>query len=416
MNNLFGNNNSFKEYLEKEQEKMMQQQEKADREALKTVFKDKIKVSFMFKVLKQIQKITNYYNDILKYYPGFFRIDPISTLMSTENVELDLCCHIVGIHTFNMLLTEEHERGTKQQSQKYIEEVANTVLEQVKVRQYGSMLFRKRKIFGNEDFLYYPTVYNLHVLLVYLITISNKIHNTDKTIVDGDVKRNTLNYYLANILGKSRAVLSVIDYDALDSGYPILRNIIEMYLTYLAFNYSNADIVEYMKFNDYKVHFDAEFKLPEEFEKEYLKNGKDVNKIAYLNYGWLDSIFEFEYLGIKKSYNFSDVVKLVNQLIYKDRKIKNYAFNLEVYYKKCHYHSHANLYGFRFPIIYIMDLCKGLGEVLLGIAYEINKIEKVDLFNGVDLVKAARLSVDRLHKIREELTTEKLERYYKNRN
>ena len=63
-----------------------------------------------------------------------------------------------------------------------------------------------------------------------------------------------------------------------------------------------------------------------------------------------------------------------------------------------------------------MDLCKGLGEVLLGIAYEINKIEKVESFNGIDLAKAARLSVDRLHKIREELTTEKLERYYKNRN
>ena len=53
-----------------------------------------------------------------------------------------------------------------------------------------------------------------------------------------------------------------------------------MYLTYLAFNYSNADIVEYMKFNIYKVHYDAEFKLPEEFEKAYLKNGKDINKIA----------------------------------------------------------------------------------------------------------------------------------------
>lgn len=63
-----------------------------------------------------------------------------------------------------------------------------------------------------------------------------------------------------------------------------------------------------------------------------------------------------------------------------------------------------------------MGLCKGLGEELLGIAYEINKIEKVDLFNGIDVVKAAKLSVDRLHKIREELTTEKLEMYYKNRN
>lgn len=52
MNNLFGNNNAIKEYFEKEQEKMFQQQEKADKEVLKVVFKDKIKVLFMFKVLK----------------------------------------------------------------------------------------------------------------------------------------------------------------------------------------------------------------------------------------------------------------------------------------------------------------------------------------------------------------------------
>lgn len=406
MNDVFCNN-SFEKYIEKE-----------DREALKTVFKDMIKVSFMFKVLKHIQKQTNHYNNILKYYPGFFRLDPVSTLLSTENVELDLCCHIVGIHTFNMLLTEEYERGTKQQNQKYIEELANAVLEQVKVRQYGSMLFRKRKIFGNENYLYYPPVYNLHVLLVYLITISNKIQRNEGDIISGNdnVKRHILNIFLANILGKARAVLAVIDYDSLDSGYPILRNIIEMYLTYLALNYSNADICHYMKFNEYKIQYDAEFKLSEEFEEEYIKNGKDVNKIAYLNFGWLDSIFEFEYLGIKKSYNLSDVVKLVNQLIYKDRKIKNYASNLEIYYKKCHYHTHANLSGFKYPIIYIMDLCKGLGEVLLGVAYEINKIEKVELFNDVDLVKNAKVSVDRLHKMREDLTTEQLEKYYKNRS
>ena len=91
--------------------------------------------------------------------------------------------------------------------------------------------------------------------------------------------------------------------------------------------------------------------------------------------------------------------------MYRDKKIKNYAANLEIYYKNCHYHSYANLYGFKYPIIYIMDLCKGLGEVLLGIAYELKKNDKLDLFNGVDVVRAARLSVDRLHKIREELNT-----------
>ena len=36
--------------------------------------------------------------------------------------------------------------------------------------------------------------------------------------------------------------------------------------------------------------------------------------------------------------------------------------------------------------------------------------------SGIDLVKNARMSVDRLHKMREDLTTEQLEKYYKNRN
>ena len=56
----------------------------------------------------------------------------------------------------------------------------------------------------------------------------------------------------------------------------------------------NSDITINEQQKDSEITgFDAEFKLPEEFEKAYFKNGKDVNKIAYLNYGWLDSIFEF---------------------------------------------------------------------------------------------------------------------------
>ena len=47
---------------------------------------------------------------------------------------------------------------------------------------------------------------------------------------------------------------------------------------------------EYLKFMDYKIQYDAEFKLPEEFDKLYYQKGKEVNKIAYLNYGWSEVI------------------------------------------------------------------------------------------------------------------------------
>lgn len=52
-------------------------------------------------------------------------------------------------------------------------------------------------------------------------------------------------------------------YNVLDNGYPIFKKYNWNVFIYLAFNYSNLDIVEYMKFNTYKIHYDAEFKLPE---------------------------------------------------------------------------------------------------------------------------------------------------------
>ena len=66
--------------------------------------------------------------------------------------------------------------------------------------------------------------------------------------------------------------------------------------------------------------------------------------------------------------------------------------------------------------IYIRIFKRALTLVLLGIVYEIYKIEKVDLFKCVDLVETAKLSTDVLYKIREVLITEKLEKCYKNRN
>lgn len=416
MNNFFGNNyGELKLLVEKELKKMFELQEENNIERLKIVFKDKIKISFMLNVLNKIKTMTNNFTNIFKYYPELQIQDDISLHYGLEAINIDICNHITGVHTFNMLLVEEHERGTKQKNQKYIDDVADTVLEQIKIRRLGSMLFRKLKVFGIEDYLYYPPVYNLHVLLVYLTSIMDKRFVNENAKNREDKKRQTLKRLISNIIDKSRSILAVIDYDSLESGYPILRGIIELYITYLALKYSNADINDYLRFSDYKFRYDMEFKMPEEFEEEYDKVGKGIKKIDYLNYGWLDSIFEFEYLGVRKTYNFSELVELVDLLIDKDRDIKYYASNLKVYYTKCHYYTHANLHNLKFPIIYIMDLCKGLGEVLLGIAYEFNKEEKIKLFEGVNIVKSAKSSIDRLHRIREDLDIDQLEKYYKNR-
>ena len=68
-----------------------------------------------------------------------------------DDLDLDIANHIVGVHTFNMLLMSNEERGKKQNSKKYIESLEKTVIDQIKLRQYGSELFRKNKIYGNEE-------------------------------------------------------------------------------------------------------------------------------------------------------------------------------------------------------------------------------------------------------------------------
>lgn len=50
---------------------------------------------------------------------------------------------------------------------------------------------------------------------------------------------------------------------------------------------------------------------------------------------------------------------------------------LYVHYNKCHIFTHGNGLTFKYPILYIRDLCAGVGMVLLGIADEINKIKKM---------------------------------------
>ena len=64
----------------------------------------------MFKVLKHIKKITNDYSSILKYYIGSRKKDTLKTLFGPENIALDLCYLIVGVHSFNMLFLNEYER------------------------------------------------------------------------------------------------------------------------------------------------------------------------------------------------------------------------------------------------------------------------------------------------------------------
>ena len=61
-------------------------------------------------------------------------------------------------------------------------------------------------------------------------------------------------------------------------------------------------INSYKKFKGYAIEYNSTRRFPDEFIKLYeSKFGKksSVEKINYLNYGWIDSITEFSYMENK---------------------------------------------------------------------------------------------------------------------
>lgn len=397
-------------------DKMFEMFQKLEREivdCLKKEFKGKIKESFLITRYSNIKRKTKGFTDLLKYYPKMFNLGYSNVMKGRDDIDFDIANHIVGVHTFNMLLISNEERGKKQNNQKYIDSLEETVIDQIKLRQYGSALFRKNKIFGNEDYLYYPSVYNLHVLVLYLYNLLiNYNSNHNELSLKDDLYLN----FIFNILNKCKGVIALVDYDNLDSAYAIMRGAIELYTVYLCLKYSKSDLNRYLKFNDFKIEYDTYFSFSDEFENEYKENGNQANKIDYLNYGWTDSIFEMQYLNKKNSYKFSDLTALVDLIINKHKKVKNYGNLLKEYYNKCHLFTHGNLLTFKYPIIYIMDLCKGIGEIVLGVAEEIKEYMEIPLYENIDIVKKTKESIDKLHSIRVSMLTEQLEDYYKNKH
>ena len=385
------------------EEEVKQLEENISKE-LKEYFKNKIKDSFLIARWRSIRKKI----DITKYYN--FRISLLQKNVDLD-FDFDIANHIVGIHTFNTLFLDEYEKGKLQKDKKYQEELEKSVISQIKLRMFGSLLFRNQKLlYVDADYLYYPPVYNLHVLTFYLMGLIIEINNTQK------LKNIELEYLfmLFKILEKIKGVIALIDYNNLDSGYPIMRNIIELYVVYLSLKYSKSDMQKYKKFQEYKIILNCNKPLPEEFEKEYSKvHSYGVDRIDYLNYGWIDDIVELGYIKDKYSYKFRDLIELVNLLINKYKNVKEYGNELYSHYNKCHVFTHGNGLTFKYPILYIRDLCAGVGMVLLGIADEINKIKKIDLYEGIDIIKLTKDSLEELSK--KAYTTDNFEKYYKNR-
>lgn len=403
----------FNKIIEHQKKQMEREEENRFNKFLKLIFKNKIKVSFMFKVLEKIKKLSNDFKDLYKYYPEVMEQIQFNEdfILNLDSFKIDICNHIVAVHSLNTIFLDDNKRAEKQNNKEYILEVSECVIKQIKMREYGSLVFRKTMQLDEEDYLYFPPVYGIHVILTYL---ENNIYEYGKiAIYNSDGDKAYLLSILLTLVNKSKALIAIIDYKCFETGYSILRSVIELYIKYFILNYSKSDIGTFIDFTNYKMIYDEDNTYYEKFNELYAKVDKNVSKTEYLNYGWLDSIFEFNYLGEQKKYNFYSMLELANMLAEKNLNIKNYSTNIKKYYLKCHYYSHGNVQNTKYPIEYILEICNGFWSVLSGVIEEFNEMKQIKLINGVDIRKFINENINKLNKIKDRITSEKLDKFYR---
>lgn len=313
-------------------------------------------------------------------------------LVGSENPSFDICKHITMIHYVNTALLSDEERGSLQSDDKYKKKLEEQVLIQIKLRFFGEVDFTKDSI---DSFL--PLIYITNVIGNYL-TFSLKQIIESKSQIDQN------NYafkiqILWRIANKIRACCKLIDGRLIEEAYNPLRSMIELAMIFLAIGQDEKYSSEYMKFIEYQNQYQNTMKMPIELQDKYnnrFQKDTKVSIVDYMNFGWLDFIFEFGYIDEQeKKYRIHDVALLLD-MVYKNKKIGS---NLYKFYRECNALSHGGIKGVNIfmsritickEILFVLDLIRPILKQIFNLEF---------VYHNIDFFEYAMESSKKIDKI-----------------
>ena len=368
-------------------------------QALKRIFGRYIKGTFLIKMkYLVIQK----FPDFFKYYD--MRIDMVKLMVGNELFEFDLCRTIVGCHSCNIIFLSDNERVALERDRDYQNRLADNVIENIKLRGYGSVFFRKEPIMQGELFLSHNVPYNMFVLAIRM-----------NQILRESPQNNSKYQFLYNsISNKALACLSLLEDNFLDNCYPICRAIIELYLKLLLFKDYPDLVDEHYKFNEFELHQTCvEQQYPEEFN-ELFQNRIDTSckkKIDYLHYGWLDKIPNYHDVVRKQPYSINGILNFLRATHVDSETLFD---KIEFFYKMCHGYTHGNIGTAKYPLLHYFEI-----SIIMQITVLHSYIMLCEEngghqnINGIDVVAKAERDFIPLNEQYQKKSTELFEAHYK---
>lgn len=352
-------------------------------DALKRVFKRRIKGSFLIDIKDQVLKDLSFDN-LMKYYD--FRCSDERMITGIgEAAEYDICRMIVGIHRSHSIFLSNDEIRKNERSRKYKQQLVSETIEKIKLRFYGSVYFRKNMLFSGEEFLYYPLPYELFVM-------SSKMSQMQ---MDGHAIHCWQLYY--GVIYNGISALFLLEGNLLGTAYPLCRGAIEIYLKLLLLNTQTEFYDWYEKFRMFEVEYSCSQAYSEEFnalfEKRVCRDSKA--KANYLHFDWVDFIEEYHKTVKKLPYSVYGILTFLKAKN-EDRILE--LEQLEFFYKSCHAYTHGSIQTAIHLLLHYFEISIMLYHVIRGTFLLMYKEKGVEaLVDGNDVISMIDRDFEVLH-------------------
>ena len=367
---------------------------------LRSLFSGKIKGTFLIEMKHRVLTLLG--SEISKYYNLEISDKELAT-MNFDMPDFDICRHIVGLHRSNLIFATENERLEKERNLQYKNELAKTVVENIKLRSYGSIYFRKQPIMRGDNFIYFHLPYDLFVVSIR----TNELLSSYK-------KNDLYHHFGSTITNKSLAALTLLEDGFLDNAYPLCRGIIEQYAKFLLLLLCPNAIGNYFKFSAFELDKSCcSQKYPPEFNDLFNNriNKNSKNKVEYLHYGWVDCISDF-HRGKLRPYS---IVGIVNYLKSKYNQEQKQVFdNIETFYKMCHGYTHGSACISKYPLLHYFEISMMLHLTVFH-TYKIlcRQMQVSETINDVDITSKLEKDYSQLQLQYLNRSTDNFEMYYK---
>lgn len=371
--------------------------------SLRNLFRNEIKGNFLIKVYHSVINQI----DINQYY--HFSNSLIQQLTGgSEPFSYDICKIIVGLHKSKNIFKSETEINKLQNDDKYINNLTNEVIENIKLRKYGSFNFRQNQINYGDRFNYFSMPYDLFVICMKMNELYYLYRYEDIPFFS----------LLSKISNMGLSALSLLEDNFLENAYPICRNVLELFFHFLALINNKNAIKIYNNLSKIRVaSSQCGIDYPNEFYELYNNRIKKQfeGKTEYLNYGWVDYLKNYHNVVSNQNNPYT-----IKSLIYYLENTNEDNLNLSGYeklYNQCHVYSHANILKCSYPLLHYFEISLILSLPILYSYERLCQFLHIDSkINYIDILNKSYNDREILIEQYNKRSTENFEKYYTNYN